>query len=216
MTTSDASGDQMLFARKATGLVRGWGHFDGFLYAFLVGNTIIGLWVLSFAPFIEDVSVFWAIVITVLFVMFEVLVYAAWVAVVPRAGGDYVWQTRVFGGPVGFVLAATGWWFILWHWVPIYANILVISTVDPILRIFGADGAVSWLTEETGVFVASIVVIALATAYVGLGMRGYAKVQRWTFFIGMGGLALAALFLLIWGQGDFQSAFNREAADNYG
>jgi basic amino acid/polyamine antiporter, APA family len=216
VSTTSTTSDQTLFARKATGLVRGWSQFDGFLYAFLVMNTILGLWTLSFAPFIGDVSVGWAIVITVLFVMFEVLVYAAWVAVVPRAGGDYVWQTRVFGGPVGFVLAATGWWFILWHWVPIYANILVISTVDPILRIFGADGAVSWLTEETGVFVASIVVIALATAYVGLGMRGYAKVQRWTFFIGMGGLALAALFLLIWGQGDFQSAFNREAADNYG
>ena len=82
MTTSDASGDQMLFARKATGLVRGWSHFDGFLYAFLVGNTIIGLWVLSFAPFIKDVSVFWSIVLCVAFVFLEVLVYAAWVAVV--------------------------------------------------------------------------------------------------------------------------------------
>jgi basic amino acid/polyamine antiporter, APA family len=216
MTTSDASGDQMLFARKATGLVRGWGHFDGFLYAFLVGNTIIGLWVLSFAPFIENVSVFWSIVLCVGFVSLEVLVYAAWVAVVPRAGGDYVWQTRIFGGPVGFVLAATGWWFILWHWVPIYANITVISVADPILRIFGADGTVTWLTGKDGIFVSSLVVIALASAYVGLGMRGYARVQRWTFFIGMAGLTVAALFLLFSSKSGFISAFNREAADLYG
>jgi basic amino acid/polyamine antiporter, APA family len=216
MTTSDAPGSQTLFARKATGLVRGWSHFDGFLYAFLVGNTIIGLWVLSFAPFIEDVAVFWSILLCVAFVALEVIVYAAWVAVVPRAGGDYVWQTRVFGGPVGFVLAATGWWFILWHWVPIYANITVISFVDPVLRIFGADGTVTWLTGKDGIFVSALVVIVLASAYVGLGMRGYAKVQRWTFFIGMAGLIIAALFLLFSSKSGFTSAFNREAADLYG
>jgi APA family basic amino acid/polyamine antiporter len=214
--TSDAARGQTLFARKATGLVRGWSHLDGFLYAFLVGNTIIGLWVLSFAPFIADVAVFWSILLCVAFVALEVLLYAAWVAVVPRAGGDYVWQTRVFGGPVGFVLAATGWWFILWHWVPIYANITVIAVVDPILRIFGADGTVTWLTGKDGVFVSALVVIVLASTYVALGMRGYAKVQRWTFFVGMGGLIVAALFLLFSSESSFISAFNREADDLYG
>ena len=61
MTTSDAPGGQMLFARKATGLVRGWSHFDGFLYAFLVGNTIIGLWVLALRVhrLVEPVTVTW-------------------------------------------------------------------------------------------------------------------------------------------------------------
>jgi basic amino acid/polyamine antiporter, APA family len=216
MTASEAPGGQTLFARKATGLVRGWSHFDGFLYAFLVGNTIIGLWVISFAPFIEGVSVFWAILLCAAFVALEVVVYAAWVATVPRAGGDYVWQTRVFGGPVGFVLAATGWWFILWHWVPIYANITVIAVVDPVLRIFGADGTVTWLSGKDGIFVSALVVIVLSSAYVGLGMRGYAKVQRWTFFIGMAGLTAAALLLLFSSESDFVGAFNREAADLYG
>ena len=32
----------------------------------------------------------------------------------PRTGGDYAWQSRVLGGGIAFVLAVTGWWFILW------------------------------------------------------------------------------------------------------
>jgi len=34
-----------------------------------------------------------AIVLSGLFVIFEVLTYASLIAVMPRAGGDYVWQT---------------------------------------------------------------------------------------------------------------------------
>jgi hypothetical protein len=30
-----------------------------------------------------------------------------------------MWQCRFLGSGIGFVLAATGWWFILWLWAPI-------------------------------------------------------------------------------------------------
>src|SRR6476619_7086705 len=103
---------------------------------------------------------------------FLCIVYAGLIAVMPRAGGDYVWQTRIFDGVPGavvaavvggvtgylaanafalgdaiaivagvaglavgallvarrgairFVLAATGWWFILALGPPIYGYIL--------------------------------------------------------------------------------------------
>ena len=58
----------------------------------------------------------------------------------PRAGGDYVWMTRIFHSAVGFVIAAVGWWFILWLWTPIYADMGVQTTVKPIFRILGLNG----------------------------------------------------------------------------
>ena len=61
---------------------------------------------------------------------FLVIAYAGLIVTIPRAGGDYVWQTRILGSGLGFVMAATGWWFILWLWAPIYGNILV----RPVLR----------------------------------------------------------------------------------
>ena len=135
-----------------------------------------------------------AIVLSGLFIIFEVLVYASMIAVMPRAGGDYVWQTRVFGGGVGFVLAATGWWFILWHWVPIYANILILEVIQPILNVLGYNGTdtfhAAWWNpiHGTGIFVASIFTAVIATVVVSAGMRWYARFQKWCFYGAMAGL----------------------------
>ncbi len=102
----------------------------------------------------------------------------------PRAGGDYVWQSRVFGGGIGFVLAATGWWFILWHWVPIYANILILEFIQPILNVLGENGTstfhAAWWNpvHGTGIFVASLATAAIATIVVSIGMRNYARFQK--------------------------------------
>ena len=44
-------------------------------------------------------------------------------------------------GGIGFVLAATGWWFILALWAPIYGAILKIEFFQPLAALLGcADG----------------------------------------------------------------------------
>src|ERR671929_230077 len=101
MSDVDVSSEEGLFARKATGLVRGWSAFDGFIYAFMSMNLVaLGLYTFSFAPFVPGGSLVWAIVLSTLFILFEVVVYAGMIAAIPRAGGDYIWQTRIIGGGV--------------------------------------------------------------------------------------------------------------------
>ena len=56
---------------------------------------------------------------------------------IPRAGGDYVWQSRILGSGIGFVMAATGWWFILWLWAPIYGTVLSEEFFQPIWATLG-------------------------------------------------------------------------------
>ena len=98
-----------MFVRKATGLVKGWSVFDAFIYsAFAINLMALGFgYAFTGVAVIPTGGLIAAIVLSGLFIIFEVLVYASMIAVMPRAGGDYVWQTRVFGGGVGFVLAAT-------------------------------------------------------------------------------------------------------------
>src|ERR671933_1816520 len=161
-TASSGAGD--LFQRKATGLLRGWSVWDGFIYAtFSINLITLGLYIFSFAPFIPNGSLIYAIVLSGLYLIFQATTYASLIAVMPRAGGDYVWMSRVLGGGIGFVLAVAGWWFILWHWVPIYANILNIEGLGPMAAIVGWDGAVSWLGDKPGIFVASLATALIAS-----------------------------------------------------
>ena len=214
--TTPSSGGQTLFVRKASGLVKGWSTTDGFRYSFFSVNIFLGIWGFLYATFIPGGSLFWAIIITTLLVLLEVVVYAGLISAMPRAGGDYVWQSRVFHSSVGFVFGATGWWFILWLWIPIYAALCVNSFIKPILRILGADGAADWLGKPIGVFVASLATIALATFLVAVGMKAYATFQKWALWIGLAGCAVAAVILLFTSKSGFISAFNRESLHLYG
>ena len=67
------------------------------------------------------------------FTIFEVIVYASLISVMPRAGGDYVWQSRILGAAIGFILAVTGWWFILWLWVPLYGQMLTYEVLHAVV-----------------------------------------------------------------------------------
>jgi basic amino acid/polyamine antiporter, APA family len=208
--------EQTLFVRKASGLVKGWSTGDGFRYSFFSTNIFLGIWGFLYAVFIPGGSVFWSIIITTIFVLFEVVVYAGLISAMPRAGGDYVWQSRVFHSSVGFVFGATGWWFILWLWIPIYAALCVNSFIKPVLRILGANGAADWLASQWGVFVASLATIALATYLVAVGMKAYANFQKWALWIGLAGLAVGAILLIVTSKASFIAAFNREMFSQFG
>ncbi len=94
-----------LFLRKATGLVKGWSKFDAFVYSFLSVNLVcLGLYFsLSVLPFIPDGQILPSVILTGVFVSFLVITYACLIAVMPRAGGDYVWQSRIFNGGAAFL-----------------------------------------------------------------------------------------------------------------
>ena len=208
--------EQTLFVRKASGLIKGWSEGDGFRYSFFSVNLFLAIWSISYATFIPGGSLFWSIVITAIFIVLEIIVYAGLISAMPRAGGDYVWMTRIFNSAIGFIIAAVGWWFILWLWTPIYADMGVQTTVKPIFRILGLNGAADWLGSRTGIFVASLVVIAIASILVAVGMKTYAKFQKWAMWIGLAGVVICGILLLVTSGSSFKEKFNAAADKYYG
>ena len=263
---SGTSAAPALFLRNATGLVKGWSGFDAFGYSFMAVNLVtLGMFYsLAVFAYVPAASPILSILIAAVAVTFLAIAYAGLIAVMPRAGGDYVWQSRildgipgivsgaiVFGvggylvggalgldntmalvagvgglvvggfigslnGGIGFVLAATGWWFILAMWAPIYGAILKLEFFQPLAALLGSSDGVSFFGSDTGTLVVSLIVIALTAGLVALGMAGYARVQRWCLYAGLIGLAIMFVLMLVSSQADFQAAFDRASNSLFG
>jgi amino acid transporter len=223
--TGAATSTRDLFVRNATGLVRSWATFDAFIYSFFSINLVtLGWWIFSFGPITQgNGNLVTAIVISSILMLAEVVIYAGLIAVMPRAGGDYVWQTRVLGGGLGFVLAITGWVFTLWLWVPIYGNILAVEFISPLCTILAAMTGnhtfVTWAENATGnngYMVASVVVAGFAALVIAAGMKVYARVQKFCFFGGMLGLLSMFVVLLVSDHNAFVSGFNHFTTTVFG
>jgi amino acid transporter len=246
-----------LFLRNATGLVKGWSGFDAFTYSFMSVNLVtLGMFYsLAVFAYVPTASPVFSILLAAVVVTFLAIAYAGLIAVMPRAGGDYVWQTRVLDGlpgivvgaitggvalylvanaigqsgialiagvvgvvvggligrlrgGIGFVLAAAGWWFILAMWAPIYGAILKIEFFQPIAAILGQTALVDFFGSDNGTLVVSVIVIALTSFLVALGMAGYARIQRWCLYLGLIGFAIMAILLLVASQDQFKAAFD--------
>src|SRR6266851_4369446 len=196
-----------LFLRKATGLVRGWSVRDSMIYAVLATNFVtLGIYEFTFAgPAFPTGQLITAVIISGIWVSFLVIAYTGLIVTIPRAGGDYVWQSRILGSGIGFVTSASGWWFILWLWAPIYANILSVELFQPLWATLGDPGGAAWFASHNGIFVVSLITIALAGILVSIGMAGYAKVQRWCFIGGLIGFAVVVILLLVNSHASFVS-----------
>ena len=221
--TAGALGEERptLFLRKATGLVRGWSVRDSLIYACLATNFVtLGIYEFTFAaPAFPKGQLITAVIIGGIWVSFLVIAYSGLVVTIPRAGGDYVWQTRILGSGIGFVMAATGWWFILWLWAPIYGNILSVQLFEPLwatLKWTWPGGGYAWFGTHNGIFIVTLITIALAGFLVSIGMAGYAKFQRWCFIGGLIGFAVVVILLLFNSHASFVSSFNLEAHKLFG
>jgi amino acid transporter len=206
-----------LFLRKATGLVRSWSVFDAFIYAFFSINLVtLGFYIISQMWFFEG-GLIPTMIISGVIILTEVVVYAGLIAVMPRAGGDYVWQSRILGGGLGFVLAVTGWWFILWLWTPLYADMLRHIFFVPLLALLGQKDTALWFAWDPNAWMLVVVLTCVFVAVViAMGMKTYAAVQKFCFWAGNAGLAVCALFLLFGNNASFRAGLEANATKLFG
>jgi basic amino acid/polyamine antiporter, APA family len=263
---SGTSAAPTLFLRNATGLVKGWSGFDAFTYSFMSVNLVtLGMFYsLAVFAYVPTANPILSILLAAIAVTFLAIAYAGLIAAMPRAGGDYIWQSRVLdgipgtltgafvggmtgylaaqaigldqtlvyiagaaglvvggaigwlNGGIGFVLAATGWWFILALWAPIYGLILKIEFFQPLAALFGSSAGVDFFSKPEGTLTVSIVVIILTSALVALGMAGYARIQKWCLYVGLIAFAVMVVLMLISSQADFKAAFDRANQSMFG
>jgi amino acid transporter len=206
-----------LFVRKASGLVRSWSVFDAFVYAtFSINLITLGLFIFSYCWYFNG-NLGTAVVVGGALTIFEVIVYASLISAMPRAGGDYVWQSRILGRGIGFILTVTGWWFILWLWVPLYGQMLAYEVLTPIAAILGSPQLALWFTTyPSGPLLSMLLVCVIAFIYIAIGMKNYARMQKFSFYVGMAGLVVVFGLLLFGSREAFISGLNTNIPLLYG
>ncbi|MBM3144149.1 MAG: APC family permease [Chloroflexi bacterium] len=173
-----------VFTRKASGLVRVMSPYSAFIYNILTMGLIFP-WTYLWAPgALPGGKLFWGIILAM--VLEIPLAYAyVWLATaMPRTGGDYVFQSRVFGGAFGFTSLMSG--FVIWilQWEALSGWLMACVGLAPLFIGLGATlnapvlSAIGvWCASSWGVIIISIANAALAFWLLISGFKNYVKFQ---------------------------------------
>jgi amino acid transporter len=201
-----------LFSRASSGLIRELSFSDTVWYGVFSGGALFGFVYLFPTPqyLSPGINIPLMLVFTLLYGVIIYFVYAALGSAMPRAGGDYLYETRSLHPLVGFTVP---WACQLLFWLtfpPAGAYVLSTFGLVPIAQAFNAPGVVSWLVSENGVFIVSAVIVVACWALTVAGLHFYRRIQRYVLVPGLLISILTIIGLLLANLGtNFSRDFDR-------
>jgi len=204
-----------VFTRRASGLVRVMSPYSAFIYNILTMGIIFPwIWIqgpTNFEGANPTLAVFFAFLAEI-----PIALAYAWLATaLPRSGGDYVFQSRVFGGAFGF--SAVLGLFVIWilQWVALSGWLVATFALSPLFLGLGVNLEAQWMIDfgkwagtANGIVVISIVNAALSLALLVSGFRNYVRVQFVMWYWVLASFGLMILLFLITDVGEFQAKLN--------
>ena len=173
-----------VFTRKSSGLVRVMSPYSAFIYNILTMGLIFP-WTYLWAPgALPGGRLVWGILLAMIFEIPIALTYVWLSTALPRSGGDYVFQSRVFGGGVGFSIVMSG--FVIWilQWVALSGWLLsYLGFASLFLGLGGTMGNPTltsigvWFTTPWAIIIVSILNALLAMLLLVSGFKNYVKFQ---------------------------------------
>lgn len=183
MATAAASPE--IFVRKSSGLVRVMSPSSAFVYNILTMGLIFP-WTYLWAPgALPGGQLVWGILLAMILEIPISLAYVWLSTALPRSGGDYVFQSRVFGGGVAFTVVMSG--FVIWilQWVALSGWLLAYLGFAPLFLGLGATmgntsflDLAAWFASSDGVIVVSIINAFVALVILSTGFHNYVRLQR--------------------------------------
>ena len=174
-----------VFVRKSSGLVRVMSPRSEFVYNVLTMGLIFP-WTYLWAPAVlPGGQLVWGILLAMVLEIPIALAYVWLSTALPRSGGDYVFQSRVLGGGIGFTLVFSG--FVIWilQWVALSGWLLSALGFAPLFLGLGAATSsaalvdiATWFTTAEGVVITSIANALVAMLILSSGFKNYVRLQR--------------------------------------
>ena len=209
-----------VFTRRASGLVRVMSPYSAFIYNILTMGIIFP-WVFMQAPTAFQGS---NLVLTILFAfLFELPIALAyvWLATsLPRSGGDYVFQSRVFGGGFGFTVVFG--FFVVWilQWVALSGWLMATLGIAPTFIGLGVTTGITaftdigtWAAGSTGIIVISILNAVVALILLVTGFRNYVRFQYVMWYAILVSFGIVVLSFLFTDPASSQASLDAFAAE---
>src|ERR687892_1856101 len=173
-----------VFTRRASGLVRVMSPYSAVIYNILTMGIIFP-WTYVWAPTaLEGSNLILGIIFAFVFELPIALAYVWLATSLPRSGGDYVFQSRVFGGGLGFTVVFS--LFVVWilQWVALSGWLLAVLGLAPTFIGLGVTTGVDaftsfgvWAASTSGIITISILNALLSLVLLVSGFRNYVRLQ---------------------------------------
>lgn len=206
--------EELAFARKASGLVRGLSMWDAFGVGFMSQGLTPSIWsavTLGLGIFMGGNLLIACIISTVMCVIGYPIVWGVLGGSMPRSGGEYIYNSRIihpiFGIAQSFGDAAI---------MLIYIYVLSPLAVDPGMTMtftyLGWTGAAEWLVSSEWVtfFVATLFNIG-GFLLVVFGIKLFTHAQRIVMWIGITGCAAIGVVLTFSTRANFVAKWDAAA-----
>jgi amino acid transporter len=173
-----------IFTRRASGLVRVMSPYSAFVYNILTMGLIFP-WTYLWAPgALPGGKMVWGILLATLIEIPIAYSYVWLSTALPRSGGDYVFESRVFGGGVAFTVVMSGYVIWILQWVALSGWLLSYLGFAPLFLGLGATlGNVTlssiglWFTQSAGIIITSILNALISLIILCSGFKNYVKFQ---------------------------------------
>ena len=213
---SEAKGDNRIFLRKASGLIRTASGLDTFIYN--LGLVSVGLGVASimlYGPaFYPGGNLIYACLLAAVLMSCIAFGFITWSAVLPRSGGIYVFASRILPPGIALTLSLveiTAWLF----YCAIAAYWIVLLGISPAFTfigyITGSEAWVSagaWVLKPVPLFIIGSVILVASGTILSSGMRFYLMTQRFVLSAAILGSILLIVVLLGATNEEFIANFN--------
>jgi APA family basic amino acid/polyamine antiporter len=209
--------EQMAFARKASGLVRGLSFVDAFGVGFMNQGLTPSMWVmitLGLGVYTGGNLIIATLLSAFLCGIGFSLVWGILGGSMPRSGGEYIYNSRILHPLIG-IAESFGNAFVWIMWIYVLAP----WTIDPglvmMFQFLGMPEAAEWLGTPTAIFLISSVVSFIALLFVVFGVKVFASVQKVVMAFGVAGTVIILLVFTFTSREAFVQAWNN-LATQYG
>jgi basic amino acid/polyamine antiporter, APA family len=204
---------ELAFARKASGLVRGFSTADAFGMALMFIQPILGIWVAIAlgAAIFPGGNLLVALGISLVTVgVFGPLMWGILGGTMPRSGGEYVFNSRILNAPVAQAASVANtvslvyFSFLAATWIP--------SSLWLLCEFMGWKSAADWFVKKYAVTLVGAAVLVLAFVVVAFGVRAYKYLQKPFVAVGIGGPLVLLVGIALTSRAGFARSWNELAA----